>query len=172
MIIFVIAYKPNNFQVVSKETPTKTLPASSFSSAKDATYLIDNQLVTLVSGLSEINTPDSSSKKITRYFGNEAFGDLNGDDKLDIALLLTQENDGSGTFYYVAVALASDKGFQGTNAIFLGDRIAPQTTEINERKIIVNYADRKPSEPMIVSPSLGVSKYFQIKDGALIEVKQ
>lgn len=140
-------------------------------SVKDATYLIEDHPVQLVNGVSEINIPDSASKQITRYFGNTASGDLNNDHYEDTVLLLTQNSGGSGTFYYVAVALLTRKGFQGTNAILLGDRIAPQTTEIRDGKIIVNYADRNPEEPFSVQPSRGVSKYFQIIDNKLVTVQ-
>lgn len=137
--------------------------------AKSATYLIDNKSVTLVNGLSEMEIiPDSASKIITRYFGNDAIGDLNGDGRADIAFLLTQETGGSGIFYYIAVALAGDGGYQGLNAILLGDRIAPQTTEINNGRIVVNYADRKSGEPFTTMPSIGVSKYFQVVNNYLV----
>ncbi len=113
--------------------------------------------------------PGSASKIITRYFGNDASGDLNGDGKADIAFLLTQTNGGSGTFFYVVVALKTDTGYLGTNAVFLGDRIAPQTTEIQGSTVIVNYADRNPGEAFDVAPSLGVSKYLQVTNGQLVE---
>jgi len=146
-------------------------PENKANNVKNATYLIGGQPVTLVNGLSEIETASSSaSKQITRYFGNEATGDLNGDGQADTAFLLTQDSGGSGTFYYVAVALAADKGYQGTNAIFLGDRIAPQTTDIENGEVVVNYADRKTGEPMTTEPSVGVSKHFKIIDGKLLEV--
>ena len=108
----------------------------------------------------------------TRYFGNEAFGDLNGDGTEDVAFILTQSPGGSGTFFYIAVALKTAAGYQGTNAILLGDRIAPQTTEIRNSEVIVNYADRNPGEPMTTPPSLGVSKYLKIDNNRLVEVAQ
>lgn len=138
---------------------------------KDNIYTIDGKPITLVNGLSEIEIPGSTSKKVTRYFGNGAVGDLNGDDKEDVAFLLTQTSGGSGNFYYVVVALADDKGYRGINAILLGDRIAPQTTEINEGQIVVNYADRKKDEPFAVEPSVGVSRYFQVVNNQLTEVE-
>ena len=141
-------------------------------SVKDATYLIEGQPVTLVNGLSEINIPNSASKQTTRYFGNEVVGDLNGDGKEDTTFILTQDGGGSGIFYYVAVALAGDSGYHGLNAILLGDRISPQTTEFQNGEIIVNYADRKPSESFSVAPSIGVSKYFKVINGELMEVKK
>ena len=127
--------------------------------------------MTLVNGHAESEiAPGSASKLVTQYFGNAATGTLGGNGVTGVAFLLTQDGGGSGTFYYVAAALKTPSGYQGTNAIFLGDRIAPQTTQIRDGEIIVNYADRASGEPMSAQPSIGVSKYFRIDNGALVEV--
>jgi hypothetical protein len=152
---------------------TNPATQSSISSPKDATYLVEGQPVTLSNGVSEAEAaPGSASKIVTTYFGNEAVGDLNGDGLPDTAFILTQTSGGSGTFYYAAVALKTSAAYEGTNAVLLGDRISPQTTEIRDGKLIVNYADRKPGEPMTASPSVGVSKYFTVSGETLSEVSQ
>lgn len=139
-------------------------------SYKNTTYEIDTTLITLKNGVSITEVaPGSASKISTTYFGNEAFGDLNGDGKDDVAFILTQSGAGSGTFYYLAVALRTAKGYQGINTVLLGDRIAPQTTVIADGKITVTYADRAPGEPMSTAPSVGVSKQFKIAYGRLVE---
>jgi hypothetical protein len=140
---------------------------------KNATYFIGDEKTptTLVNGSSEKDIPDSASKISTKYFGNEVVSDFNNDGLGDVAFLLSQNSGGSGTFYYLAVALGTPNGFYGTNAILLGDRIAPQTTEFKNGMIIVNYADRNPGEPFTIKPSLGVSRYFKIIDNKLQEVK-
>ncbi|MDD4661886.1 MAG: hypothetical protein PHG24_01225 [Candidatus Pacebacteria bacterium] len=136
---------------------------------KNTSYLIEGQLVALVDGLAETDIiPGSVSKTITKYFGNEVFGDFNNDGKEDVAFLLTQDQGGSGTFYYLAVALSKNKGL---NAIFLGDRISPQVTEFKDGKIIVNYAERKEGDSFADVPSIGVSRYFQVINEELIEIK-
>jgi hypothetical protein len=128
-------------------------------------------VITLANGVSEIEAaPGSASKIVTRYFGNEATGDLNGDGMPDVALLLTQSGAGSGTFYYVVVALRTRDGYVGTNAVLLGDRIAPQSTEIRDGGLIVNYAERRPGDAMTTPPSVGVSKYLKVADGKLTVV--
>jgi hypothetical protein len=124
---------------------------------KNIAYEIDGQTVILKNGTS------------VQYFGNDAIGDLNGDRRRDVAFLLTQNPGGSGTFYYIAVALKTVDGYQGTNALFLGDRIAPQTTEIRNGEVIVNYADRKIDEPMTANPSVGISKYFKVINNKIVE---
>ncbi len=137
---------------------------------KNATYIIDGQPVALVDGYAEAPAASgSASKTVTRYFGNEATGDLNGDRQDDIAFILTQDRGGSGTFFYAAAALKTADGYQSTNAILLGDRVAPQTTEIRNGQVIVNYAERKAGEPMTTQPSIGVSKYLEVQGTMLAE---
>ncbi len=124
----------------------------------DATYTIDDEPFTL------------KGNSTVRYFGNEASGDLNGDGIPDVGFIVSQDSGGSGTFYYAVAALKKASGYIGTNAIFLGDRIAPQTTEIKGQQLIVNYADRAVGEPFTTKPSFGKSKYLIIHDGSLVEV--
>ncbi len=129
------------------------------SDPKNATFIIDKQAVTLKDGVSEIETPTSSTTKIiTQYFGNEIVHDLDGDGRDDTAFILTQNTGGSGTFYYVVAALNTPQGYFGSHGLLLGDRISPQTTEKGKGKVIViNYADRKVGESFAVSPSVGKS---------------
>ncbi len=140
---------------------------------KNATYLIEGQSVTLVDGAAETESaPGSASTQVTRYFGNAVESDLNADGLADKAFLLQVETGGSGTFYYAAAALTTIDGCAGTNAVFLGDRIAPQSTTAdpsNPSWFTVNYADRNPGEPMSAPPSLGVSRTFRFENGALVE---
>lgn len=128
-------------------------------------FVIDGTPVTLINGVSIVKaTPDSASSVTTKYFGNEVKADFNNDGIQDSAFLVTQNAGGSGTYYYVATSL-------GGPALVLGDRIAPQSTELVNGKIVVNYADRKAGEPMTTSPSVGMSRYFVWSEGELHEVE-
>jgi len=71
---------------IDNESKTAATLSSTAASLKDATYLIDGQPVTLVNGLSKISIPNSASRQVTRYFGNEATGDLNGDGLPDLTV--------------------------------------------------------------------------------------
>lgn len=140
---------------------------------QNCAYVIDGKTITLANGYSEEEiAPGSASKLITRYFGNEVSEDLNNDGIADIAFILTQDAGGSGTFYYVAIALGGGNKCNGTNAILLGDRISPQTISFKNGEINVNYAERNPNEPMTAIPSVGFSKYFRIDSGKLVEVNK
>ncbi len=144
---------------------------------KNATYVIDGMVVKLTDGISEVEAaPGSASKITTQYFGNELKYDLNADGREDVVFLLTQQTGGTGTFYYVVAALQKniamrqgDENFVyvGSQGLLLGDRIAPQTTEVSKNSnhkgvIVVNYADRKPGEPMTTAPSVGKSIWLKL----------
>lgn len=96
----------------------------------------------------------------TQYFGNQVQADINGDGLTDVAFLITEQPGGSGTFFYLVGALKQrDGSYLGSQAMLIGDRIAPQTTEFRNGLVIVNYADRLPLEPMTTRPSQGKSLY-------------
>lgn len=138
---------------------------------KNATYMIDGESVTLVNG--EARTPvaeGSAGEKVTKYFGNEEEVDFNEDGEKDVVFLMTQETGGSGVFYYLVGAIKNKEGYWGMSGVLLGDRIAPQTTELVGNEIVVNYADRKKEEPMTAEPTVGVSRYFKFVEGSLVEV--
>lgn len=149
-------------------TPTAT---NILSTPENAIYMIDNNLVILKNGVSEQQLSGSATKITTRIFGKPIYGDLNGDGVKDAALMLEYDPGGSGTFYYVVAAINEKDEFHGTNAIFIGDRIAPQNIQIEGSTIIANYVDRKPGEPLIVQPSIGISKYFYF-NGSILKEKQ
>lgn len=139
----------------------------------DASYLLDDQMVTLVNGTTSFPAaPGSASMVTVSVFGEPTMGDLNGDGVSDAAVLMTAEMGGSGTFFYQAAALNVNGGYQGTNAVLLGDSIAPQTTQITDQTIIANYAVRAESDPMTAQPSMAMSMYLQVLDGILTEVAQ
>lgn len=164
---------------VSAPTPTLVVEAPTQAPAVDlnpaylnAAFVIEGTPVTLVNGLSEVESaPGSAGKVITRYFGNDSVGDLNADGKADAAFLLTHSSGGSGSFYYVVAALQTDGGYAGTNGIYLGDRIATQDTRIENGVIVVNYAERKPEEPFAAAPTVPVTRSFQVVDGKLVEMQ-
>lgn len=163
---------------VSAPTPAAAAHTTEPVSGKDprnATYRIDGQPITLLDGKAEQEAAPGSAERVrTVYFGNEVTLDLNGDGLLDTAFLLTHSTGGTGTFYLVAAALRNaDGSYSGTDTVFLGDRIAPQSSGVdptNPARFIVNYADRQPGEPMIAQPSVGVSRTFALVDGSMVDV--
>lgn len=100
---------------------------------------------------------------------DKAYGDLNNDDKEDVAVLLAETGGGSGVFIHIAAYVSGPVNYKGTNAMFLGDRIAPQSISISNGVITVNYLDRKEDEPFAAEPTVKTFKQFVYKNGELVE---
>ena len=135
---------------------TQTVGASDY---KDATFIIEGK-------------PLKIGEAGVRYFGNELKTDLDGDGREDVAFILTQERGGSGTFFYAVAALNTDRGYVGSDGYLLGDRIAPQSTNVSQNPrhkyvVVFNYADRAPGEPMTTRPSAGKSAYLKLNPAAM-----
>ncbi len=135
---------------VSMQKPNATSGAADY---MHATYMIEGQPVTLGGN--------------TKYFGNELQTDLDGDGRQDTAFIVTQNNGGSGTFFYAVAALNTKDGYIGSDGYLLGDRIAPQNTTLSQNPkqvgvVVFNYADRAPTEPMSTKPSIGKSVYLKL----------
>ena len=135
--------------------------------------MIGGQRVELRDGVAERETvPGSASKTTVRYYGNELKVDLNSDGREDIVFIVTEDTGGSGLFYYAVTALRTDEGYIGSDGYLLGDRIVPQGIELSKNPrhvgvVVVNYADRKPGEPMTAQPSVGKSAYIKIDPKAM-----
>ncbi len=162
-IVGVVAafYAFNNYIYEQKQ-------AYAASDIKNAEYIINAQRVRLENGVAETEAaPGSAAKVVTRYFGNELKTDFDGDGRDDVAFILTQEGGGSGTFFYAVAALNTARGYVGSEAYLLGDRIAPQPTNLSSnprhvRVVVFNYAERAPGEPMTTQPRAGKSVYLKL----------
>lgn len=135
---------------------------------KDAEYLIEGERVKLSNGIHEVQDGPGSAQMITTsYFGNELKTDLDGDGDEDIAFLITRSGAGTGTFFYAVAALKTENGYQGSDGYFLGDRVAPQSTNVSPNPrhkyvVVFNYAERAPGDAMTTSPSIGKSVYLKL----------
>jgi hypothetical protein len=120
---------------------------------KSASFLIEGKIATI-------------GKELT-YFGNDFVTDLNNDGRNDIVFIVTAQPGGSGTFYYAVATLDTPDGYRGSDGYFLGDRIAPQSTNLSpnpkhKNVVVVNYADRAKNEPMTAQPSIAKSAYLKL----------
>ena len=137
----------------------------------NATYIVEGHHIRLINGRSETRpAPGSATKVITSALGKPVYGNLDGMGGVDAALMLTYDPGGSGTFTYVAAALADNGMVRGTRAILLGDRVTPRDISICNGVVIANYANRRPGEPMAAPPSVAASKYVVLEAGALKEI--
>jgi hypothetical protein len=137
----------------------------------NATYLIEGQAVRLTAGYCELPAaPGSAMKSRTAVWGQPVYGDMDDDGDTDAAVLLTHDPGGSATFYYVAAAINVNGRYQGTNAVLLGDWIAPMDIRVRDSAIVVKYSDHHPEEPMSTAPSVNKTTVIILKKNKLIEI--
>ena len=117
--------------------------------------------IAIPSTASAISAIPKSQKPPQQYFGTEAFGDLNADSKDDVAFIISRDDDERGVLYYLTAALATSTGRSGTNLIFLGEKIKPQSISISEGLIAVEYLDL--SKKSTTTPEYAYSRIIEQK---------
>jgi len=173
IIIALIIVGIAGYWVYQSKLPTGTGETEGVFDPGNAAYTIGGDKIALINGKAEKEIiPGSASKIEVMAWGQPAAGDLNADGINDAVLVLTYSAGGSGTFYYVVAALQDPQSgiAIGTNAILLGDRIAPQNISISSGTVVVNYADRKSDEPLSAPPSIGITRIFSVENGVLNEI--
>jgi len=167
---FVLNFVNNGFELnknIFLDVATTTLDV------KNMTYVVSGETFNLKNGRAEnIDISSSATKNILMTFGEPVIGDLNGDGIKDVAVLLENNPGGSGSFFYAVLVLSNGKTFKPTNSMLLGDRIAPQTVEIQNGQAVYNFAERKAGEPFTNQPSIGKSVwvYYDKKTGEIGEL--
>ncbi len=134
-----------------------------------ATFIFDDQSVTLSKGEAETTDEAMGFTTETKLLDEKAYGDLNNDGKEDSVVFLAQSGGGSGVFIYTAAYVSGPVSYKGTSAIFLGDRIAPQSVSISNGVATVRYLDRKADEAFAAEPTVSTSKQFIYKNGEFQE---
>lgn len=138
----------------------------------NGTFIFDDLKITLENGTAETTLPDNGALSQTTTLTDKiAYGDLNRDNKEDAAALFVQEGAGTGIFMYVAAYVSGTVKYNGSNAIFIGDRLIPQNISINNEVIKVTYLDRKEGEPFTATPTEENTKSFIFVNGELKELK-
>ena len=137
----------------------------------NGTYLIEGKAIRLHDGRSGIAAAPGSATQIrTAVYGPILHGDLDDDGDEDVALILSHDPGGSGTFFYVAVAINLNGHYQGSNAVFLGDRILPLALTIQHGLLVAGYVDRQVGEAMATTPSVPASRHMMLTNNTLVEV--
>jgi hypothetical protein len=137
-------------------------------SPESASYRIDGRVVALRDGKhDELAAPASASHRTTEIWGAPVAADLDGDGDQDAIVIIATEQGGSGTFYFVAVAELDGDAYTGSAGVLLGDRIATQRVTFADGVVTVDYAERRPGEPMSTPPSVTASKRFVYRNGVL-----
>ncbi len=167
ILIIIVAIVSGGYFLLSRSSTTNNTPENKTTAFQpdpsSATFTIDNEPITLSHGARE-----SEEGEIT-LLDEKATGDLNNDNKADTALLLADSSIGSGVFIYVAAYVSGPVSYKGTNAVFVGDRISPQSLSIANGVVTFKYLDRKAEEPFSAEPTISITKQFFYKNSELVE---
>jgi len=129
---------------------------------ENTTYMIEGEAIALQDGsFSKKVAPGSATVTSVSIHGDPIYGDVDGDGDDDAVLVLVKDPGGSGTFHYSAIAVNTDSGFIGTDAILLGDRITLQSIRIEGRRAKVDFLTRSVDESFAVEPSYPRSIHLQ-----------
>lgn len=132
----------------------RTAGATTEVAALDVT--IDKESFTLIDGVAEKPAaPGSSAMNTVRVVGEEVPGDVTGDFRPEVAMLLSNDPGGSGTFYYAVLAVQNaDGSWRATNPLPLGDRITPEGIEFTGGKFVYTFLDHAPGQSMADAPTV------------------
>jgi uncharacterized protein len=155
-----------HLSLTATAAPVQAQPLEPSIDYKNAIYRIDGKDVTLLEGQHvQAAAPGSAQKDVTRVVEPpaHALGKLGG--RPAVAVFVSGEGGGSGTFYYVALAFNDGRG----TAFQIGDRIQPIGIAINGDDLVVSYLDRKADEPMAVPPTVPRERHFAYMNGQILE---
>ena len=136
--------------------------------AANTSFQIEKTSVALANGRAEAPVAPGSAAKAVTTLTRKAVGDIDGDGRDDVAVVLVHEPGGSGSFTYVAVVLNPTTGAKATNTVLIGDRVAGQAVRLDGKTVVIDYLDRRAGEAFSVAPSVPTTKRFVIKSGALV----
>lgn len=118
-------------------------------------FNINQSDIQLINGYAEqMTSSDTSSKITTQVWGEPKVSDLNADGQRDAVLILSQNTGGSGTFYYLVVAIREGNQYKGSKGVLLGDRIQPQKIKVVANRVTVEFLERFKGQPYTTSPSV------------------
>lgn len=165
-----LIYAMRNGSATTSSAPTANEKGVFRPDPSGATFTFDDEPVTLSAGRNETAiTPGSALVEETVLLDQLAYGDVNADGKEDTALLLARYGGGSGTFIYLAAFVSGPVTYHGSEAIFIGDRIAPKSISISGGIVTVKYLDRKDGDAFATEPTVSVSKQFIYRAGVFEE---
>ena len=122
----------------------------------NAGYYIDGIVYTLVNGELEQAIEDSTTVNKFKLLDLKAAGDINKDGTDDVAVVVTNDAGGSGTFYYLAI-FTSGSSPVIENTSYLGDRIVVKDITFTNNQFQVKYLDRDSEADMASDPTIEIT---------------
>jgi hypothetical protein len=115
--------------------------------------------------------PGSGDELRSSLMPNAAFGDLDGDEVKDAAVILVTDTGTGNVYYELFSVLNQDGSPQPLMGVLLGDRIRVNALGILSGKIFVDVTRQAPADPMN-APTLRAKESYQLKGNELVRVTQ
>jgi hypothetical protein len=103
----------------------------------------------------------AKGKLPSKYFGTEARGDLNGDGIDDVAFIINRNDKDRGVLYYLSSAINVADGYNGTNLLFLGDKVKPNNIKIVDQMITLDISKENSSTTRLFYARLNGTELIQ-----------
>ncbi len=117
----------------------------------------------------DVSLPSDADDYTVRIVYDVPFGDLNGDNKEDAAVILKESFGGTGSFIYLSVLLNDNGKAVNTASLSLGDRVVVNSIKIDNQTIVLNLLTHKDTDPMCC-PSLKKLVKYKLEGGNLVEL--
>lgn len=151
-----------NADIVEQESDSSVSITPAFT-----TYTIEGTQFTLHEGtVTQHHLLNSAiSEKVTLLDVN-AVADFDKDTQKDIAVILTHEPGGIGTFYYAVIAFKNEDSYVTSNTILLGDRVVISDVDITAQGFNVRYFDRRADQDFTMQPTVAKVARFVVDTAA------
>jgi len=155
------------------------VPRLTWKQLKGATYLLPTKWGGPPDGLLPMQdgsftyafVPGAASVERYLLYRGVSFGDLDGDQVEDAAVVLMHASAGTGTFYHLAVVLNEGGQPHPLMPVFLGDRIIVEQVDVSRGEVALKLRTYRDGEPFGSTPTLQMAQRYRL-DGQALELVQ
>lgn len=129
----------------------------------NSTFAIEGEDITFKNGKAEMKVDETGLTQEASITDIITYGDINNDKQNDAAFIIVTTSPISGALNsYIAAYVSGTVRYKPTDTVAIGAQVSPKSVEIKGGKIIVNYLDRRPDEPLAADPTVSKSKTFRL----------
>jgi hypothetical protein len=128
---------------------------------------VESGEVKLVNGRAEVHDPEQTATVVLT--DDAAFVDLDGDGRIDAAVVLVTSLGGTGSFYELAAVVDRASLPLHVASTDLGDRVKVESLRGDGRRVVLTVTTHRKEDPL-GCPTLRVTKTYELQDSRLVEI--